>query len=240
MMIGKNVSWTYQNKHRTLHVLKNITFELKAGRITTFMGQSGAGKTTLLKCLANLHSEYEGEIMCDGRNLKEFSPQERASTVGFVLQQFHLFPHLNVLHNCSLALLKVLSMPEKKAEERVLEILSSLGIASFAHSFPPQLSGGQQQRVAIARSLVLKPKILLLDEPTSALDPDSKKSLETLLMELNAQGITIAISSHDMPFIRRIRDRVYFMENGEIVEEWDKNTEDLAKKEKIQQFLDHD
>ena len=109
----------------------------------------------------------------------------------------------------------------------------------FIHSFPSQLSGGQQQRVAIARALVLRPEILLLDEPTSALDPESKKDLESLLLELNAKGITIALSSHDMPFIRKIMDYVYFMEQGELIEEWDQKMESLASKEKIKHFLTH-
>jgi ABC-type polar amino acid transport system ATPase subunit len=110
---------------------------------------------------------------------------------------------------------------------------------SLAHSFPSQLSGGQQQRVAIARALVLHPHVLLLDEPTSALDPESKKSLETLLLNLHARGITIALSSHDMPFIRKIMDYIYFMEKGEIVQEWDHKTEELASKQKIAHFLSH-
>ena len=110
---------------------------------------------------------------------------------------------------------------------------------SFIHSFPSQLSGGQQQRVAIARALSLHPKILLLDEPTSALDPESKKSLESLLQNLNSRGMTLAISSHDMPFIKSIMDYIYFMEKGEVIEKWDRKINDLASTEKIQQFLTH-
>lgn len=239
MILGKHISWQYKHKRKSSHVLKDVSFELRQGRITTFMGQSGAGKTTLLKCIANLHSQYEGIITCNERNLRTLSPVERASTIGFVLQQFHLFPHLSVLHNCTYALVEALGLSEKEAEQRALEVLDSLGMQSFSQVFPSQLSGGQQQRVAIARALVLRPQVLLLDEPTSALDPDSKKSLESLLLELNAKGITIALSSHDMPFIRKIMDYVYFMEQGAIVEEWDQKTEDLTSKAKIQQFLSH-
>jgi ABC-type polar amino acid transport system ATPase subunit len=128
---------------------------------------------------------------------------------------------------------------EVEAEKKVTEILTILKMESLIHSFPAQLSGGQQQRVAIARALSLHPQILLLDEPTSSLDPESKKSLESLLLDLNSRGITLAISSHEMPFIKRIMDYVYFMDKGEVIEEWDRNIHDLASTKKIQHFLTH-
>lgn len=239
MICGKKISWKYKSQKESSIVLKEVSFELRKGRITTFMGQSGAGKTTLLKCIANLHSHYEGIITCNGKDIKSFNPVERASSIGFVLQQFHLFPHLSVLKNCTYALVRTMGILEREAEQRALETLDVLGMHPFVHSFPSQLSGGQQQRVAIARALVLQPEILLLDEPTSALDPESKKSLESLLLDLSARGITLALSSHDMPFIRKIMDYVYFMEQGALVEEWDQKIEDLASKEKIKQFLLH-
>lgn len=239
MISGKQLSLRYKNKKGSLLALNEVSFELKEGRITTFMGQSGAGKTTLLKCIANLHPHYEGMITCNGQDLKMLSPDARAATVGFVLQQFHLFPHLTVLQNCTLALVEVQGIPEKEAKEKAAELLRLLGLELFTSAFPSQLSGGQQQRVAIARALALSPKVLLLDEPTSSLDPESKKSLEILLLELNAKGVTIALSSHDMPFIHKIMDYIYFMENGSIIEAWDHKNEALVSKPKIQQFLSH-
>ncbi len=239
MICGQKISWKYKSKKLSNLILKEVSFELRKGRITTFMGQSGAGKTTLLKCIANLNSHYEGVITCDGEDIKNLNPTQRASTIGFVLQQFHLFPHLSVLKNCTYALEKVMGVNEVEAEKKATEILTILKMESFIHSFPAQLSGGQQQRVAIARALSLHPQILLLDEPTSSLDPESKKSLESLLLDLNTRGITLAISSHDMPFIKRIMDYVYFMEKGEVIEEWDRNIHDLASTKKIQQFLTH-
>lgn len=237
MIKGKNITWSYpQNKGKSA-ALDMVSFELKAGRITTFMGQSGAGKTTLLKCMANLHHDYEGAITCNGTDLKSLSPVERASTVGFVLQQFNLFPHLTVLQNCLQPLLKVLNLPEAEAQERSHSLLEALGIGAFGNAYPSQLSGGQQQRAAIARALALQPQVLLLDEPTSALDPESKKSFESLLVKLNSEGITIALSSHDMPFIHKVMDHVYFMENGTIVEQFDRNIEELSSKKKIHNFL---
>lgn len=238
MICGKKISWKYKSKHGSPFVLKDISFELKKGRITTFMGPSGAGKTTLLKCIANLHSHYEGMITYAGKDIRNLNPIERASTIGFVLQQFHLFPHLSVLKNCTYALLNALGMKETDAESRAIEILDILGMQSYTHVFPLQLSGGQQQRVAIARALVLQPEILLLDEPTSALDPESKKNLEILLLDLNARGITMVLSSHDMPFIRKIMDRVYFLKQGELIEEWDSKVENLESKPKIKQFIE--
>jgi len=240
MICGQKISWKYKSKKLSPPpILKDVSFELRKGRITTFMGESGAGKTTLLKCIANLNAYYEGTITCDGKDIKNLNPIQRASTIGFVLQQFHLFPHLSVLKNCTCALVKVMGMNEKEAEIKVNESLDILKMQSFIHAYPSQLSGGQQQRVAIARSLVLQPNILLLDEPTSALDPESKKNLESLLLDLNATGITLAISSHDMPFINRIMDYVYFMEKGEVVEEWDQKNNKLLSTGKIQQFLTH-
>lgn len=239
MISGKNISWKYKSKTSSSLVLKNISFEIRKGRITTFMGQSGAGKTTLLKCIANLNSEYEGIITCNGNDIANFNALERATTIGFVLQQFHLFPHLSVIKNCTYALVNTMRINEVEAVEIAKEILNLLGMQSFLNSFPSQLSGGQQQRVAIARALVLRPEILLLDEPTSALDPESKKDLETILLQLSGKGITIALSSHDMPFIRKVMDYTYFMEQGELIEEWDQKVETLASKEKIKQFLTH-
>jgi ABC-type polar amino acid transport system ATPase subunit len=237
MISGKNLTWQYSHQKNSMPILKNVSFELRKGRITTFMGQSGAGKTTLLKCIANLCPHYEGDILYNSQNLKQLTSVERASTIGFVLQQFHLFPHLSVLQNCTYALIESLALSKEEAAERAIEVLKQLNMLPWIQSYPTQLSGGQQQRVAIARALVLRPKILLLDEPTSALDPDSKKSLEALLIDLHSQGVTVALSSHDMPFIRKMMDIVYFMENGEIVEEWDQKIENLTSKEKIKQFL---
>ncbi len=230
---------TLKHIGRASPALNNITCHLPQGEITAFIGKSGAGKTTLLKCMANLYINYEGNITCNQHNIKNLSHKERASTVGFVLQQFHLFPHLSVLENCKLALTETVGMSEKEATEKARTALESLGMESFLDSFPVRLSGGQQQRVAIARALVLSPKILLLDEPTSSLDPETKLNLMSLLLELNKKGITIGFSSHDMPFIQKISNRIYFLENGTITESWDKKTDDISTKPNIQNFLSH-
>lgn len=239
MISGKNVTCSYQHKKRSVLVLKQVSFELQQGRITAFIGKSGAGKTTLLKCIANLHACYEGIITCGSCDLKNLSSLERSTTIGFVLQQFHLFPHFTVLQNCTFALHEIVKLQADEAKRRSIETLALLGMLPFINACPAQLSGGQQQRVAIARALVMRPKILLLDEPTSALDPDSKKSLADVLFDLHAQGLTLAISSHDMPFIRKIMDHIYYLDEGRIAEECDLRIDDPASKEKISQFLSH-
>lgn len=239
MIKGQNISWSYNTKKKT-PILKQVSFDLRKGRMTTFMGQSGAGKTTLLRCIANLVNQYEGTITHQGEDLKNLNKLQRASTIGFVFQQFHLFPHLSVLKNCTYALTESFGFQAKEADERAIEILASLKMEQFMEAFPSQLSGGQQQRAAIARALVLRPQVLLLDEPTSALDPHSKNDLEAILLTLKEKGITIALSSHDMPFIRKMIDYVYFIHQGEIVEEWDQKEEFLASNEKIKQFLTHE
>lgn len=238
MILGKDVTSHYKHRKGSKLVLNHVSFEIKEGRMTAFIGRSGAGKTTLLKCIANLHPYSVGSIICNGQDLKNLGFFERSTTIGFVLQQFHLFPHITVLQNCTYALKRVLGLKEE-AESRAIDTLTLLGMLPFIHAYPAQLSGGQQQRVAIARALVMRPKILLLDEPTSALDPDSKKSLERVLFDLHAQGLTLALSSHDMPFIKGIMDRIYYMEEGMLVEKWDRRVEDPESKEKISQFLFH-
>lgn len=226
MISGKEISIS--------KILKNVTFEIKKGRITTFIGHSGAGKTSLLKCSSNLLRHYSGIILYREKNIKDLNPKERASAVGYVAQQFHLFPHLTVLQNCTYALVST-GFPD--AVERARQTLQMLNLDSYRNSYPKHLSGGQQQRVAIARALVLQPEVLLLDEPTSALDPENSKCLEKILLELNAKGVTLALSSHDMSFVRNIQDCIYFMESGQIVETWNRNDRSLDEVKKIKSFL---
>jgi polar amino acid transport system ATP-binding protein len=239
MLKGDKVRFTHKKSDSKMPTLDNVSFGVEKGRTTVFMGQSGAGKTTLLKCLAGLYTNYEGEITYCGKTLNGLSHVERATSIGFVLQNFALFPHVTVLQNCTHPLIKVLGMTSNEAKHSAKEVLYSLGMSSFEESYPLQLSGGQQQRVAIARALVMRPRVLLLDEPTSALDPMSKSCLEVLLKELSQQGITIAISSHDMHFIGNMMDRIYFLENGNIVEEFDQQVDLLQNKLKIANFLIH-
>ncbi len=233
MILGREISYKKEGKE----ILHNVSFELPAQRITIFMGSSGAGKTSLLRCIGNLVTDYTGSITYLGEDLRSFVGSRRATTVGFVFQQFHLFPHLTVLHNCTYALIEGLGETPAEARKRAEEILVSLGLRHLLHAYPKQLSGGQQQRVAIARALLLSPQYLLLDEPTSSLDPESKKQLGQLLVEVQKKGVTLVLASHDMPFIRKIKDRIYYMENGSIVEACDCHMQDPRETQSIRSFL---
>jgi polar amino acid transport system ATP-binding protein len=218
MVIVKNLVVKLQNQE----ILKAVSCELVPGRITAFIGKSGAGKTTLLKTMAGLVPITSGEII-------------KTERVGYVFQDFNLFPHLTVLQNCVDPLL-VHGVDQAKALVLAQEILTQLEMQSFMQQYPSQLSGGQQQRVAIARALCLKPQILLLDEPTASLDPVNTDILVDILKKLAAQGLTIALSSQDMSFVRKIFDDVYYMQAGEILERCDGGAQ-LAKCQLINQFF---
>jgi polar amino acid transport system ATP-binding protein len=239
MINGSNIQLVHRKNKKHETVLNKVSFRLEKGRITSFIGPSGAGKTSLLKCIANLHTHYAGDINFYGKDTKKLQPIARAGHIGFVLQQFALFPHLTVLQNCTHPLIVIKKMSLEEAEFQAWIILQSLKMTEYQDAYPLKLSGGQQQRAAIARALVLEPEVLLLDEPTSALDPDSKAFLEAILQELIQKGLTVGLSSHDMPFIRRIMDRIYFMEQGSIVEEYDQRHNNLLEKKKIGRFLNH-
>jgi ABC-type polar amino acid transport system ATPase subunit len=213
MVIVRNLS--VQVKAQAL--LNAVSCSLLPGRITLLLGKSGAGKTTLLKSLVGLMPITDGEITFDGKPLTTLSATQRAQSIGYVFQDFNLFPHLTVLENCVDPLL-VHGVSLELAQARALELLEVLDMESYATKYPAQLSGGQQQRVAIARALCLRPRVLLLDEPTASLDPYNSAILVSLLRSLAAQGLTIALSSQDMDFARTIFDRAYYIEAGNIIE----------------------
>lgn len=203
------------------HVLKNINLSVKSGERIVLCGPSGSGKSTTIRCINHLEEHQQGRIMVDGTELNDdLRNIERVRTeVGMVFQHFNLFPHLTVLQNCTLAPSWVRKMPKKEAEELAMHYLKRVRIAEHAHKFPGQLSGGQQQRVAIARSLCMKPKIMLFDEPTSALDPEMVKEVLDTMIGLAEEGMTMLCVTHEMGFARTVADRVIFMDRGEIVEE---------------------
>lgn len=213
MVSVKNLTVYAKNQR----VLDAISCTLVPGRITCFMGKSGAGKTTLLKSLVNLIPIAAGEITINDRTAHALSPQERATMIGYVFQQFNLFSNLTVLENCIDPLI-VKGVARADALAKAKEILEKLGMREYADSYPSALSGGQQQRVAIARALCLQPQVLLLDEPTASLDPINTDILIALLRTLLIDGLIIGVSSQDMDFVRKIFDRVYYLESGRITE----------------------
>ncbi|MBV8661142.1 MAG: amino acid ABC transporter ATP-binding protein [Candidatus Dependentiae bacterium] len=231
MVIIDNITVQLQNKI----ILNNVSCKLSIGHITSFIGLSGAGKTTLLKSIVGLTKISDGSIMIADQELLQLSPLQRAQNVGYVFQNFNLFSHFTVLQNCIDPLL-IVGMNYHDASTRARDILDQLQMLDFVDVYPSQLSGGQQQRVAIARSLCLQPKILLLDEPTASLDPINTDILVQILKKLAANGLTIGVSSQDMSFVSKIFDKVYFMQAGKIVEFCD-SIEEIKNNVLISQFI---
>ncbi|MBP2538567.1 general L-amino acid transport system ATP-binding protein [Agrobacterium tumefaciens] len=203
------------------HVLRDINLKVMKGERIVIAGPSGSGKSTMIRCINRLEEHQSGLINVDGieltNDLKKIDEVRRE--VGMVFQHFNLFPHLTILENCTLAPIWVRKMPKKEAEEVAMHYLKRVKIPEQAHKYPGQLSGGQQQRVAIARSLCMKPKIMLFDEPTSALDPEMVKEVLDTMVSLAEDGMTMLCVTHEMGFARQVANRVIFMDQGQIVEQ---------------------
>ncbi len=200
------------------HALKDIDLTIHKGERLVICGPSGSGKSTLIRCINGLEHYDSGEITVTGKTLEPKSLKAIRGKVGMVFQHFNLFPHMTVLDNLTLAPRRALGMSKAEAEALARQYLERVHIAHQADKFPGQLSGGQQQRVAIARSLCMKPDILLFDEPTSALDPEMIHEVLDVMKELADEGITMVCVTHEMGFARKVADRVVFMDDGEIVE----------------------
>jgi general L-amino acid transport system ATP-binding protein len=202
------------------HVLKDINLEVAKGERVVVCGPSGSGKSTMIRCINRLEEHQRGQIIVAGIELTSDVKNIEAirREVGMVFQQFNLFPHLTVLQNLTLAPIWVRKLPKKEAEEAARLYLERVKIPEQADKYPGQLSGGQQQRVAIARSLCMKPEIMLFDEPTSALDPEMIKEVLDVMIELAEEGMTMVCVTHEMGFARTVADTMVFMDRGEIVE----------------------
>ncbi|MGX9707691.1 amino acid ABC transporter ATP-binding protein [Laceyella tengchongensis] len=202
-------------------VLSDIHLEIKAGEVVVILGPSGSGKSTLLRCINQLETISDGELIVDGYNVqdKKTDINRLRQEIGMVFQHFHLYPHKTVLENITLAPRKVRKMPKEEAERIARQYLAKVGIPEKADSYPAQLSGGQQQRVAIARGLAMKPKIMLFDEPTSALDPEMIGEVLDVMRTLANEGMTMVVVTHEMGFAREVADRIIFMDGGRILED---------------------
>ena len=200
--------------------LDDVHLQVAAGEKVVICGPSGSGKSTLIRCIARLEKHEQGDIVVDGVTLSDdrASVQQLRREVGMVFQQFNLFPHLSVLDNLMLAPMKARGMPKAETQALAMQYLERVGIAGQADKYPGQLSGGQQQRVAIARSLCMRPKIMLFDEPTSALDPEMIMEVLQVMEDLANDGMTMICVTHEMGFARRAADKVIFMDHGRIVE----------------------
>ena len=225
-----------------LHVLKGIDLVVDKGQVVVVIGPSGSGKSTLLRCINLLEEPTLGKVVFDGEDITDIRADlnEVRTHIGIVFQAFNLFPHKTAKDNIMLALRKVLKVPEKEAEERVMEELDHVGLAHKADSYPSQLSGGQQQRVAIARALAMRPKLMLFDEVTSALDPELVKEVLDAVKRLAEEGMTMVVVTHEMGFAREVGTRLLFMDEGRILEDGEprrifQNPQD----ERCKAFLSH-
>ena len=203
------------------HVLKDIDLKVGRGERIVICGPSGSGKSTLIRCINRLEEHQEGNIIVDGIELTDDVKNIDAirSEVGMVFQSFNLFPHLSVIDNLIIGQHLVRKLPKSAAAEIAMTYLQRVKIDDQAEKFPGQLSGGQQQRVAIARSLCMKPKIMLFDEVTSALDPEMVKEVLDVMIDLAQEGMTMLVVTHEMGFAREVANRVMFMDEWQIIEE---------------------
>lgn len=233
----------FQEVHKwfgKLHVLNNVSLHVKQGEVVVVCGPSGSGKSTLIRTINQLEPINSGKLIVDGMDLSDSKTDinKLRAEVGFVFQQFNLYPHLSVLRNITLAPTKIRKISKQEAEEQAMVLLERVDLAEKRNAYPAQLSGGQQQRVAIARALAMKPKIMLFDEPTSALDPEMIGEVLAVMKDLAQSGMTMVVVTHEMGFAREVSDRVVFMDFGEILEEGVPSEFFLnPQQERTQQFL---
>ena len=224
LKVSNEVAISIENMNKwygTFHVLRDIDLTVYRGERIVIAGPSGSGKSTLIRCINALEEHQKGRIEVDGTVLSSDvkNIDKIRSEVGMCFQHFNLFPHLTILENCTLAPIWVRKTPKKEAEEIAMHFLEKVKIPDQADKYPGQLSGGQQQRVAIARSLCMRPRIMLFDEPTSAFDPEMIKEVLDTMVELAEEGMTMLCVTHEMGFARQVANRVIFMDEGQIVEQ---------------------
>lgn len=219
ILTAKNITKSYA---RGILALNKVSFTLDQGKVLVVMGPSGSGKSTLIRTINGLETFDKGELNVLGIKIRADSDERKIQKirrrVGMVFQQFNLFPHLSILENITLAPIQVQKRNKKEAEEYGMYLLCQMGIESHAKKYPGQLSGGEQQRVAIARSLALKPELLLFDEPTSALDPERINEVLDAMRRLADQGMTMIVVTHEIKFAKEVSDQVLFIDSGKILE----------------------
>ena len=204
----------------TYQALVDVDEHIAKGEVVVICGPSGSGKSTLIRTLNRLEPIKSGRILIDGQDIhaKDLDLNQFRSHIGFVFQQFNLFPHLTVLENCTLAPIRLRGLSRADAEKEAMVLLDRVGLAHKASAFPINLSGGQQQRVAIARALAMRPPLMLFDEPTSALDPEMVGEVLLVMRDLARDGMTMVVVTHEMGFAREVADRVLFMDQGRVLE----------------------
>lgn len=242
MILIESVNKTYHLKTRPepVRALDNVSNRIDAGEVVVVIGPSGSGKSTLLRSLNGLQDVDSGRIVIDGQDVtdKKTDINKLRSKVGMVFQHFNLFQHKTALENIVMPQMIVAKRSRKEAEDIANDLLKKVGIPDRGNNYPSMLSGGQQQRVAIARSLAMKPKVMLFDEATSALDPETVGGVLELMRQLAADGMTMAVVTHEMGFAREAADRVIFMDEGKIIEEnTPDNFFDNPQSDRAQNFL---
>ncbi|HEX7864930.1 MAG TPA: amino acid ABC transporter ATP-binding protein [Variovorax sp.] len=222
-----------------LHVLKGVSFSVTRGQVVAIIGQSGSGKSTALRCIDRLETIDSGTIQCCGHAVHDPALELRSlrKDVGIVFQSYNLFPHLTVKQNITLAPQSVKKMSASEAGAIAMEVLERVGLAEKAGSYPEQLSGGQQQRVAIARSLAMKPQLMLFDEVTSALDPQLTGEVLKVMEKLASEGMTMILVTHEMAFARGVADKVIYMHQGLVWEEGDASILSNPQTPELRQFI---
>ncbi|WP_085726494.1 amino acid ABC transporter ATP-binding protein [Pseudomonas sp. R37(2017)] len=212
----KNVNKWYGNYHALTDINETIT----KGEVVVVCGPSGSGKSTMIRTINRLEAIQDGNIFIDGVDIhgRSVSVNDLRSRIGFVFQQFNLFPHLTVLQNCTLAPRRLRKLSAKEANDLAMSLLERVGLAHKAGAYAGELSGGQQQRVAIARALAMNPPVMLFDEPTSALDPEMVGEVLQVMKSLAREGMTMVCVTHEMGFAREVADRVIFMDQGKVLE----------------------
>jgi len=202
-------------------VLKGVSLDVAKGDVVAIIGRSGSGKSTLLRCINGLETYQSGAILADGIEVggAKTDLRELRRHVGMVFQQFNLFPHLTAAENVMLAPTVVNKASPKEARATAAEMLAKVGLSEKMDAYPSQLSGGQQQRVAIARSLAMRPKVLLCDEITSALDPELVNEVLRVVEQLAREGMTLILVTHEMRFARDVGTKLVFMHLGKVHEQ---------------------
>ncbi|XKF67513.1 ectoine/hydroxyectoine ABC transporter ATP-binding protein EhuA [Virgibacillus necropolis] len=244
----------YQDVHKAfgdVEVLKGINLDIKPAEKVAVIGPSGSGKTTIIRMLMTLEQPTAGSIIVDGKNLWHMKKGEQLvpanekhlrqvrGDIGMVFQHFNLFPHMTILENCMTAPIHVQREDKKAAKQRSIEMLEKVGLGDKLDNYPSQLSGGQKQRVAMARALVMRPKIMLFDEVTSALDPELVGEVLEVIREIAKEGeMAMVLVTHEMEFARDIADRILFLDNGVIAEEGPPiEVLENSENERLQSFL---
>ncbi len=204
-----------------IKALNGLSTGIKKGEVVVVIGPSGSGKSTFLRSLNRLEEPTSGRIIFDGTDIMnpKVDINKMRRRMGMVFQQFNLFPHMTILKNMTLAVTKLLKVPQNEADKKALELLARVGLEDRAYAYPSQLSGGQKQRVAIVRALCMNPEVMLFDEPTSALDPEMVGEVLDVMKSLASEGMTMVVVTHEMGFAREVADRVIFMDEGTIMEE---------------------